>query len=433
MKKITFTFLCSLALSLSACGGNTNQGTSTSIYPMPPAAPASSSQSFAGPRANYAVRNTANGFVVTEISTSKITSIPSNITSLSFSDSTVNLQIAKKVSSISATDLQKLEELYVAFFNRVPDANGLSYWIDQLAAGATINQIAENFYRAALLFPKETGYSSTMSTADFIKIIYKNVLGRTSVDQGGLDYWTNSLDTGKESRSSLVATILYSAHTFKGDATYGNVADLLDNKVAIANYFAVQQGMGYLTDADSITIGTKIAAAVTNYEFVNAKKLILVGNDASTDIFSAPLILTPDVAQLLKNAQACPDGMSSDTNSSTCVKGAALGTSTFGNTVCNLSVTDDGTISLVVGANAYKLKKPYNVNYLKSTPIASTPAAYILTFIATDYGSTTGQMMTISLKSPGMKAYSQIPSLTAEVKFISDFSKNASCTFPLAN
>ncbi len=400
---------------------------------MPPAAPAASTQSFAGPRSNYAIRNTAAGFVVTEIATSKVTSIPSNITNLNFSDATINLQIAKKASAISANDLQKLEELYVAFFNRVPDANGLSYWIDQLAAGATINQIADNFYRAALLFPTETGYNANMSTADFIKIIYKNVLGRTSVDQAGLDYWTSSLNSGKESRSSLVATILYSAHTFKGDSTYGYVADLLDNKIAIANYFAVQQGMGYLNDADSITIGMKIAAAVTNYEFINAKKLILVGNDASADIFSTPLILTPDVAQLLRNAQACSDGMSSDPNSSTCVKGAALGASTFGNTVCNLSVTDEGTISLVIGANAYKLKKPYNVNYLKSTPIASTPAAFILNFMATDYGSTTGQSITINMKSPGMKAYSQTPSLTAEVKFISDFSKNASCTFTLPN
>jgi len=41
---------------------------------------------------------------------------------------------------------------------------------------------------------------------------------------------------------SLVSAILTSAHTFKDDATWGWVADLLDNKIQVADKFAVTWG-----------------------------------------------------------------------------------------------------------------------------------------------------------------------------------------------
>ncbi|MBI3712492.1 MAG: DUF4214 domain-containing protein [Burkholderiales bacterium] len=192
MKSIRPLLLTCSSFLLFACGGNPSSPVHTEM-PPPAYTPTATMQSFPGLRANYTIRNTASGFAVSETATSKITMIDSGITSLQFADVSVNLQIAKKVSTISATNVQKIEELYVAFFNRVPDANGLAYWIDQVAAGASINQVAETFYMAALNFPVETGYNTAMSNGDFIKIVYKNVLGRTSVDQGGMDYWSNSL------------------------------------------------------------------------------------------------------------------------------------------------------------------------------------------------------------------------------------------------
>ena len=79
------------------------------------------------------------------------------------------------------------------------------------------------------------------------------------------------LVAGRESRGSLVSTILYSAHTFKGQPSakgtaqdgYGWVADLLDNKLAVAKTFAVDWGLTYNTPQDSISKGMAIAAAVT--------------------------------------------------------------------------------------------------------------------------------------------------------------------------
>ena len=87
------------------------------------------------------------------------------------------------------------------------------------------------FTRRPFSFLNLQGYRDGMSSADFVNIIYKNALGRKEVRiLRAWSYWTTQLDSGKESKGSMVNTILSSAHGFKGDATWGWVADLLDNK-----------------------------------------------------------------------------------------------------------------------------------------------------------------------------------------------------------
>lgn len=93
-------------------------------------------------------------------------------------------------------------------------------------------------------------------------------------DAEGLAYWSNTLASGQESRGSLVSAILGSAHTFKGHPQWGWVADLLDNKAGVADTFAVQLGLGYLTPEDSITEGMQIAAAITPFDTSTAIDLI---------------------------------------------------------------------------------------------------------------------------------------------------------------
>ena len=108
-----------------------------------------------------------------------------------------------------------------------------------------------------------------MDDADFVDVVYRNVLGRQDgADSVGLDYWTGELDAGRASRGSLVSTILDSAHTFKGnpygtgDGEWGQVADLLDNKIAVGRRFAVDWGLNYNTPEESIAKGMAIAAAI---------------------------------------------------------------------------------------------------------------------------------------------------------------------------
>jgi len=198
---------------------------------------------------------------------------------LSFDDHTIDLAVTAAAASVSPGVLQSIVELYVAFFNRVPDSSGMTYWLGQAAAGMPVTSIANSFYAAAVYYSSYTGYSQDMSNAQFVSVIYKNVLGRSSVDEGGLAYWTGALASGAESRGTLVATILGSAHTFKGNAEYGYVADLLDNKFMVGKLFAIDMGLSFNTSEESISEGMLIAAAVTPTD--TAAAIALIGVDPS--------------------------------------------------------------------------------------------------------------------------------------------------------
>jgi V8-like Glu-specific endopeptidase len=200
-----------------------------------------------------------------------------------FSDLSVNLTIGAESRGIAPVQLKQLEELYVGFFNRVPEADGLAFWIGQAHAGRPIASIADAFYFAALGYSALTGYTSGMSNTDFVEVIYRNVLGRTAgADPEGLAFWTGALDSGAQTHGSLVTAILGSAHTYKGDPTWGWVADLLDNKAAVAQRYAVDLGLNDSTPEASIAHGMQIAAAVTPTSTAAALALIGVADGFST-------------------------------------------------------------------------------------------------------------------------------------------------------
>jgi hypothetical protein len=57
--------------------------------------------------------------------------------------------------------------------------------------------------------------------------------------------------------------MLDSAHGLKGDATWGWVAELLDDKVSMAKRIAVEWGLNYgASPAEAVTKGVEIANAV---------------------------------------------------------------------------------------------------------------------------------------------------------------------------
>lgn len=217
---------------------------------------------FSGNRSNYSIVKNASTFTVTN-KTSSEAKMVTGAQSIVFSDVSINLGIADKAKTLALSDLNSLIELYIAYLGRVPDADGLGYWIDQFKSGRSLEDIGKTFYAAAIQFPDLTGYSATMSDADFIQIVYKNVLGRTSVDTAGMTYWSSSLAKGVETRGTLVKTILGAAHTYKGEATYGWVADLLDNRIKVATSYAVEQGITFNTVDQSVANGIKIANATT--------------------------------------------------------------------------------------------------------------------------------------------------------------------------
>ena len=230
--------------------------------------------------ANFSLSRSGANYLISSHAGAANTVSASNIGQLVFADMTVRLDMPTLAASLPAADLQRLESLYLAFYNRVPDANGLAYWIGQLSSGTSMAQVATAFYDAGLAYPALTGYTPGMSDADFINVVYRNVLGRSSgADAGGLGYWGGQLASGQASRASLVASILDAAQAYQGDATWGWVADLLHNKVAVANQYAVSLGLSDNSDSAAISHGMAIAAAVTATDTTHA--VALIGIDAA--------------------------------------------------------------------------------------------------------------------------------------------------------
>lgn len=238
---------------------------------------------YGGARGTYIMDHAAGAITVADPHGRDGSDTLRGVERVSFSDMSVNLEIGAASLRIPTLQLQQLEELYVAFFNRLPEADGLAFWIGQAQAGRPTASIADAFYSAALAYPTLTGYATGMSDTAFINVIYRNALGRTDgADAEGLAYWSDALASGTQTRGSLVLSVLSAAHAFKGNATWGWVPDLLDNKVEVAQRFAVELGLSDSTAEASITRGMQLAAAVTPTGTEAAIALIGVGDGFST-------------------------------------------------------------------------------------------------------------------------------------------------------
>lgn len=240
-----------------------------------------------GGRNEFSLSRQGSNFVVSKGSdNSKI--VLSEMETVQFKDMSINLQVGEDSQKISTTSLNKLVDLYIAFFNRVPDGAGLDYWINQVHAGVSLDAIANNFYLAGLQFGAITGYTALSTNQDFVNNVYAVVLGRTEQtkmpDPEGVKYWTGKLDTGTATKASLVNDMIGAAYTFANDPIWGWVPKLLANKEAVGLEFAVHQGISYLDPALTITKTVEIAHAVTSTDISAAIALIGVSDAGWTTV-----------------------------------------------------------------------------------------------------------------------------------------------------
>lgn len=108
--------------------------------------------------------------------------------------------------------------LYQAFFNREPDVAGLVYWIGAYEDGTALPDLAWSFSNSTEF--RQT-YGTDLTDAEFLEIVYGNVLGR-GYDQAGFDYWLGEMTSGL-ARHDTVFWIVAGAefktnHPFAGTA-----------------------------------------------------------------------------------------------------------------------------------------------------------------------------------------------------------------------
>ncbi|MBI3711664.1 MAG: DUF4214 domain-containing protein, partial [Burkholderiales bacterium] len=293
MRMTRLSLICPLfALLLTACGGESavSDAQRLAAAPAPISAPAPDEvQVFPGKRDTYLITPISLGFVVTDIAGNLGSVTVRDKKAIQFLDVRVNLEIGALAKSITEAQLNSLIDLYIGFFNRVPDADGLAYWIRQYKAGASLDQIADHFYRAAIVYSAQTGYSSAMTPEEFVEIIYKNVLGRSgsaTPTATEVKYWADQLKAGMP-RGVLLRSMLASARSFVGDLTWAWVPRILDNKVKASNLFAVSQGLNFNDAVQGMTQSMAIAAAVDVTGTTQANNL-MPSKDLAFNLQTAP-------------------------------------------------------------------------------------------------------------------------------------------------
>jgi len=182
--------------------------------------------------------------------------------------------------------LQSISDLYVAYFNRAPDVEGLMYWFSEISKGSlTLASTAQSFtdspeYKAT--------YPTGQSNRDFINAIYQNLFDRAP-DAGGWDYWEGDLNHGTP-RDTFIYTVIQGAYAPTGGA---QDKALLNNKHDVSLYYSEQlatypsEGFDYNIDkvlnrvtSDAVTV--EHAKGVIDYVIENHITFTGVINDTPT-------------------------------------------------------------------------------------------------------------------------------------------------------
>lgn len=120
-----------------------------------------------------------------------------NIEAIEFGDGTLVQTADALVGDLYA--------LYQTIFERNPDFAGLKFWHDALDTRASLTQVAASFL-ASEEFSTQTG---PQSTADFVAMLYYDILGRNA-DASGVEFWTAQIDEQHASRADVLLGVLQS-------------------------------------------------------------------------------------------------------------------------------------------------------------------------------------------------------------------------------
>lgn len=122
---------------------------------------------------------------------------------------------SEEFTSKQIDDSEYVEVLYNTLFGREADVDGLNYWVNQMANGATRRYVlsgfanSDEFLNLCNNYGVTKGEFSLTEASDvrpelnsFVALAYEGVLGRTP-DKEGLVYWVNEIASGKTASDML--------------------------------------------------------------------------------------------------------------------------------------------------------------------------------------------------------------------------------------
>ncbi len=155
--------------------------------------------SYAGLRGGFTVlRDTSAATVIDNVGLSGVDTLV-NVERIAFKDVSLALDIDGTAG--------QAYRLYKAAFNRAPDKEGVGYWIKMMDAGVTLEQVASGFATSAEF---KGLYGANASDAQFVELLYNNVLHRAA-EGAGRDYWMKALGELRTPREQVLAFFSESA------------------------------------------------------------------------------------------------------------------------------------------------------------------------------------------------------------------------------
>ncbi|NNE51814.1 MAG: DUF4214 domain-containing protein [Sulfitobacter sp.] len=212
-----------------------------------------------------------------------------------FGGQPMRLDLFDGPTSLTAQEFSDITELYIAYFNRAPDALGLYFWGGEYARGLTLERMAESFF----LQPETQGtYANVLNgdgdvedTGAFVTAVYSNVLGR-GPDAAGFEYWVNQLDNNPLITPPNFILSIIGGAKFPAEPTPQTLLDqqYLATKADIGAYFAVIRGMSEVEDAKAVMSLFDGSAASTDAAIDTADTLYREALDPVNGDFLFPLV-----------------------------------------------------------------------------------------------------------------------------------------------
>lgn len=171
------------------------------------------------------------------------------------------LHLFAGASQISEEVLYSIAELYIAYFNRAPDAPGLYYWASEYMRGFSIHDMAKSLFAQP---ETQVTYAQMLSASGdfltdvegFVTAVYANVLGRDP-DPDGFTYWVGQLQDNSEIMPSNFILALLGGARSTANPTPQTLLDqaYLEAKTDIGIYFSAIRGLTDVADATAVMTG----------------------------------------------------------------------------------------------------------------------------------------------------------------------------------
>jgi hypothetical protein len=281
---------------------------------------------FSGQRAAYTLASDVTGVSVIDAA-SGIKTLLANVERLQFSDQTLALDVNGNAG--------EAYRLYQAALNRTPDKAGLSFWINAMDDGHSLQEVAANFVGSAEFAQK---YGANTSDAQYVSALYQNVLHRAP-DASGYDFWLQALQNtsrakvltdfseSAENQAQVMGAIRSGiAYTPAQPGTAGNnvmaagSGALLDGKDGVDMVVFGGQRAGYTVTKDGAGVAVVDAASGIKTLLANVERLQFSDQTVALDVngnageayrlYQAALNRTPDKTGLSFWINAMDEGHS---------------------------------------------------------------------------------------------------------------------------